>query len=94
MTRYAGEEKRAKKLHLDPTISWGHILTTLMMMGTILAGWNDVNKRLTLNESASSHNRELIGIQERQSNQDRTELSHIIEKINEKLDRLIERRTN
>jgi|GEM_PF-4924045 len=89
VARYEGDEKRATKLHLDPTISWGHILTTVALIGTLLTTLSGVNNRLTLNESNTKHNRELIDRQERQLNKDRAELNQTITKMSEKIDRLI-----
>ena len=76
---------------LDPTISWGHILTTVCLIGTLLSGWSDVNNRLTLIEAENTHNRELIDRQQIQSSKDRDQLTQTISNMSDKLDRLIER---
>lgn len=76
---------------LDPTISWGHILTTVALIGTLTMGWSDVNSRLTLVEAENNHNRELLDRQQIQSGKDRDNLTETIQNMSKKLDRLIER---
>lgn len=89
---YHGEDRRNRKWHLEPTVSVGHILTTIALIGTIVAAWFDLDHRVTLNEANSIHLRELIQITEDRAEKDRAELKRAIESIDQKLDRLIEKR--
>jgi len=83
---------RSRKLHLDPTVSWGHLLTTAGMVIAAISAWTSMGERLTLNESEVAHNRELIQFVQAQTKEDRIELKQSISAINTKLDKLIQSR--
>ena len=85
------QEPIHKKLHLAPTISWAHMLTTLALLVSVLDAWGGLNNRLTAAEGMQTHNKELISMQETRSAESRAESNANLLVINEKLDRLIER---
>ena len=87
-------ENQSKRLHLDPKISWGHILTTVALIGSVLVAWGDTNERLSSVESENAHQRELIDMQQARTAESRIELNNIVNNINGKLDRLIERQSS
>ena len=45
------EEKEKTKLHFDPTINLGHIITFIGFMATIGMGWVTLDKRVLIVES-------------------------------------------
>lgn len=91
---YEGEDRRSKRLHLDPTISWGHILTTMLMVGGLIASWMTLDSRVTKNGSQTIHNRELITRLEKDTDRDRAEVKGLIRDMNLKLDRIIQSSIN
>ncbi len=56
--------EQRKKLHFDPTINAGHLLTFLGVIAAFLIGWSTMDKRVLVLEEAKSYQRE------RDSNQD------------------------
>lgn len=47
-----------KKLHFDPTINAGHLLTFLGMLAALLIGWSTMDKRVVVLEEAKTYQRE------------------------------------
>jgi hypothetical protein len=80
---------RRTRLHLDPTISWGHILTTLMLIGTLIAGWSSVDNRVTVVETTTKHNREIIKIHVESDAIQDSSLAQTVKDIDRKMDKLL-----
>ncbi len=90
--KYTGANRRRRqRLHLDPTISWGHILTTVTMFWMIVAAWIEFDHRVTRIEAATEHNRDLIQMASERAQQEYALLRTAVEKNGNKIDRLIER---
>jgi uncharacterized membrane protein (DUF106 family) len=47
-----------KRLHFDPTINAGHLLTFLGMLAALLIGWSTMDKRVVVLEEAKTYQRE------------------------------------
>lgn len=76
--------KPTQPWHLDKNINVGHILTTLTLAGAFGVGVMNLNTRLSEQDLRIQYNEERI-----ESVDDRTVKA--LDKINDKLDRLIER---
>lgn len=50
--------ERRKRLHFDPTINAGHLLTFLGMLAALLIGWSTMDKRVVVLEEAKTYQRE------------------------------------
>ena len=50
--------EQRKKLHFDPTINAGHLLTFLGMLAALLIGWSTMDKRVLVLEEAKAYQRE------------------------------------
>lgn len=87
--------------HLDRSVSIGHLLTTVAMAMTLVAGWVAMSERVARLEAEFSQiSGQIVSLLERQSSRDarqdselleiRREVSQDLRDINAKLDRLIE----
>jgi hypothetical protein len=90
------------KLHINPTVGVGHILTTLALLATIIGGYQSFSERLAVLESSQQFSQErILTILETQKNTDIRQDAEILEikrqmredyrDINNKLDQLIRR---
>lgn len=77
--------------HLERTVSLGHIITTLTVAVTAVAGWKDMDKRVALIELATVQQRETDRQQDTHSKEALDALRSDLRDISIKLDRLIER---
>lgn len=48
--------RKRDKLNFDPTISLGHILSTLAMILALAVGWSNLNSRISVIESGVHRN--------------------------------------
>ena len=84
-------------VRFDRTINLGHILTFLGFIGTMLVGYNAMDKRLTIIEEVQRQQPSRDRAQDDQRRemaddlkQSTAEIRHGIEKLNDKLDRFRE----
>jgi len=91
--------------HLEKSVSIGHLVTTGMALIALVLAWAEMNARIEYNAIENGHQTESIkrieGKQDKQTLEIKQEIQQLrVEqrtdsgKINEKLDRLIERNLN
>lgn len=101
MTETAIKEPR-KDWHLEKSVSIGHLVTTGMAIIALVLSWAEMNARIEYNSIENGHQSQSIarleGKQEKQTDEIKAEIQQLRTeqradsgKINEKLDRLIER---
>lgn len=73
-------ERRAERWHLKKEIQLTHVISTLILVGAVLAYVSKIEQRLTIVETQLLSQRESTTLQRAQ-----------LEKMDAKLDRLIER---
>ena len=73
-------ERRAERWHLKKEIQLTHVISTLVLVGAVLAYVSKIEQRLTIVETQLLSQRESTTLQRAQ-----------LEKMDAKLDRLIER---
>ena len=73
-------ERRAERWHLKKEIQLTHVISTLILVGAVLAYVSKIEQRLTIVETQLLSQRDTAVLQRAQ-----------LEKIDAKLDRLIER---
>lgn len=83
-------EHQKKGLVFDPTINAGHMLTFGSMLVALFVAMNVVDKRLTVLEEARVYQREKDQSQDAQQLKAEEVMNRNLEKINNKLDDVIE----
>ena len=98
---YEGQDKRHESWHIKKELTWTHILSTLILAGTLIAAWGDVGTRIdenafntTANAREIVHVRELDEVNKKQMQNVIQGLTLQYDKIDEKLDKIIDRELN
>lgn len=94
MSEYEGENRRQKvsePMHLSKSVSVGHIVSTLGLFIAAAIAYSDFNQKVSDVVKDAEFNRELIELQKEQTQNVKKEIKEVVDQINQKLDRLIER---
>jgi hypothetical protein len=77
--------------HLDKRVNLGHMLTTAMLFGAMLMSVNDLQDQVIRNTNEVKHQREIIARVEVISAQRLRDTKAQLDKIDSKIDRLLDR---
>lgn len=80
-----------KRWHLDKKLNIGHMLTTMLIVGSGFMMLNDLQDKIVITSSKLAHQRELIDRVERLALARSIETRQQLDKIDGKLDRLLDR---
>jgi hypothetical protein len=86
------KDRRGRDWHLDKTVSISHIISTILIVISILAWAQGVEKRVEQNAQGVKFISERLDAQDKRIDEMRSELRDDLKQVNNKLDRLIERR--
>ena len=78
--------------HIDKKVNVGHFLTTLTLAGAMIVWAMTIDSRLAEHEVRIGHNSEAIDSSEARTNKAMDDIHNVANRINDKLDRLIERK--
>lgn len=91
-------ESLTQKFHFSRTIDLGHILTTFSIIGSMLYWGSTVETRLAVQSSSLvGHKQQIVELKQDQTRQDqehkemRGEIGVKLDKLGDKIDRLVER---
>lgn len=105
MGEYTGEERRDTSWHVEKKVSVSHMISTIVLAGALVGVYQDMDNRQVRVEAAvehikaeakridQSHNRRMDAIRVEQKEAVK-KVDRNLDKINNKLDRLIERELN
>jgi ribosomal 30S subunit maturation factor RimM len=88
---YHGDERRDTSWHLDKRVNVGHILTTLSLAGMMVAWSMGIETRIAKQSVLIEQNAKQIEQSELRHAQSIDNVMTVINRIDDKLDRLIER---
>ena len=77
--------------HLDKRVNVGHMLTTAMLFGAMLVSVNDLQDQVVRNTAEFKHQREIIARVEVISAQRDRDTKAQLDRIDSKIDRLLDR---
>ena len=87
--------------HIKKEITWGHIMSTIVLAGALLTAWADMGSRIddnshlvAANAREIEHVKELDEVNKQQMKVVIQGLSAQYDKIDEKLDKIIDRELN
>lgn len=86
------EANQVKHWHLDRTVSITHIISTAAVVISLFTWGGSIDKRIDQNSQNISHLAKMQSRQENRINEVKKEIRADLQIINNKLDRIIERR--
>lgn len=92
MTSTVNNSHKPNGLKFDPTINFGQILTILGFVGTGFITYNQVDKRISILEESTKHQMSIDIRQDNEMKENKVMVRDDLRDINNKLDRIIERR--
>lgn len=72
------EKKERRRIHFDGTITLGHVLTALAMIGAMLAMWRNFEIRMTRVELESAYQRDTM-----------KQMATALDKISDRMERTV-----
>lgn len=91
-TQPSDGEGAQRKVRWDPTVNLGHILTFAGFIVTILVSWSTLDKRVALLEAARVDQQQRDAGQDQSTKETIQAINAHLGKIDDKLDRLVDRR--
>ncbi len=98
---YDGEDRRDERWHLTKGVSWSHLMSTLVLAGVVLSSYIEMGDgiqhnqaKMIENKKEIEHVRELNELNTGQLKEAIHEVGLQYEKIDAKLDKLIDRELN
>lgn len=89
-----GSERRTENWHLKKELSYGHIMTTLMLAAGLVGVYTDMNNGIDANKAEIQHVKEIHQVHTKQYNRSiddiKENMNKTFDKIDAKLDKLIE----
>lgn len=82
-----------KSWHVERRINLGDIITTLTIAASVLLYVGNLDKRVTVVEATVSSQKEVDSRQDAQAKQDKADTLRVLERLDSKIDRLIEAKT-
>lgn len=83
-----------KRVHFDPTINLGHVISALAFVGSVLFAWTNMDKRVLVLEEASKlqtqldrHQDQVMSMNMSQIREALAEIKQTQQRINDKLER-------
>lgn len=83
-----------KRVHFDPTINLGHVISALAFVGSVLFAWTNMDKRVLVLEEASKlqtqvdrHQDQVMSMNMSQIRESLAEIKQTQLRINDKLER-------
>jgi hypothetical protein len=86
------QRKSGEHWHLDKRINVGHFLTTITIAGAMIVWAMSIDARVSEQDVMIKNNSEAIAASEARSFRSLDEIRSTMNRINDKLDRLIERK--
>lgn len=86
-----GGDPDSRHWHLDKRLNVGHMLTTLSLFGGLVVAMNGLQDQVIENTNENRHQRELIERVERQADRRDMQTREQLEKIDKKLDKILDR---
>lgn len=74
-------QKAMEKWHLDPRISLGHIISTLLLLGGMVMGAISFSNRMAVNEVTTKHNAQAIRDMREDQNKQYAEIIRRLERL-------------
>ena len=98
---YEGEERREERWHIKKEVTWGHLVSTFVLAGVVLSSYIEMGEgiqhnkaEMIANQREIEHVRELNALNTGQLRSAIHEVGLQFEKIDSKLDKLIDRELN
>lgn len=83
-----------KRVHFDPTINLGHVISALAFVGSVLFAWTNMDKRVLVLEEASKlqtqldrHQDQVMSMNMSQIREALADIKQAQQRINDKLER-------
>ena len=88
---YQGDERRDTSWHLDKRVNVGHLLTTLSLAGVMIVWAMGLETRIAKQSVLIEQNAKQIEQSEQRHTDSISSMMRVINRIDDKIDRLIER---
>lgn len=92
MTSTINHARKPGGLKFDPTINLGQVLTIIGFVGTGFITYNQIDKRISILEESTKHQMAVDNRQDSEMKESKSIVRDDLRDINNKLDRIIERR--
>lgn len=83
-------DERVDGWHLRKEITWGHIVSTLILAGTMMLAFNNISTRVELNTQRINFTEKTVQQQSEQNHRDRKEIRESLKDMQNKIDKLID----
>lgn len=86
----ATNDQTKSSWHVERRINLGDIITSMTIFASVLMYMGNIDKRVTVVEAAVSSQAEVDARQDAQAKEDRANVTRVLERLDAKVDRLIE----
>ena len=77
--------------HISKTVNIGHIISTVLLAGTLAVGWMNMSEQVSSNAQAIQHQADINALEQKHLAEFKDEIRTRLQRIDDKLERLIER---
>ena len=92
MSEWDGSDRRNESWHVKKELTWGHIVTTIMLAAGMITVYTDMSSSIEHNRQEIQHVKEINELQTQNFKKAVTDVNDKFEKIDKKLDKLIDYR--